>query len=85
MFCKKTIKMIKQLIESYFENETFLEMVKEDFFNSPMFNLEKIFDLIDYDNDGFISLYDVFSFYKIIFAIFKNNSFEDFLKKLMKF
>lgn len=52
--------MIKQLIESYFENETFLEMVKEDFFSSPCFNLEKIFDLIDYDNDGFISLYDVF-------------------------
>lgn len=63
--------MIKQLIESYFENETFLEMVKEDFFNSPMFNLEKIFDLIDYDNDGFISLYDVLTFYKIIFQLLK--------------
>ena len=51
--------MIRKIFDTHFQNEMFLENAKAKLVNSPFFNIEKIFDFIDNDNDGFLSLYDV--------------------------
>lgn len=59
LFKKKTRMLIRKVFETHFQNEMFLENLKAKLINSPFFNMEKIFDFIDHDNDGFISLHDV--------------------------
>lgn len=58
--------MIRKIIENHFENELFLEKIKSKILGNLSFNIEKVFDFLDYDNDGFLSMHDVFFFKKNI-------------------
>lgn len=59
IFSNTTLKLIKQLIMTHFENETVVEALRQKNERSPHYNLRKVFEYIDADDDGFISVYDV--------------------------
>ncbi len=50
---------MKKLIMTHFENETIIEALRQKNSRSPHYNLRRIFEYFDTDDDDQISIYDV--------------------------
>ncbi len=59
IFSKATFKLVKQVFMTHFENETIIEALRQKNERSPHYNLRKVFEYIDRDDDGYISVFDV--------------------------
>ena len=57
--------MIRTLFQDYFDNELSLEIMKKEVIQrEETFNLQKIFNILDRDSDGYINQNDVSHFFR---------------------
>jgi len=59
VFGQQTLKQMKALYALHLENESIVEALRQKLARDPRFDTHRVFDLLDRDQDGFITIYEL--------------------------